>query len=206
MQETSDAVPRDHGRRAAPPAEFAALDIVAALRNDGEGETLVRELLRTRARVRRLWPLPARLPDDTDVIFCDLVPELRQCLPWVPGQPTAALVVIMPQAQPPDLTLLRHCSPHAVLHHPLTAAAVVTSLALAQAQFLYERRLRQRIDKLDETVRAFRTVERAKAILMQTRSLGEEEAYHFIRRQAMNRRVSISAVATAIVDSHGVLG
>jgi AmiR/NasT family two-component response regulator len=83
---------------------------------------------------------------------------------------------------------------------------VATSLALARAQFLYERRLRSRIDKLDETLRAFRSVERAKTILMQTRKLDEEEAYHFMRRQAMSRRISITAVAAAIVDSNELLG
>lgn len=187
-------------------AEIEALEIVAACRRDEEGDALARELARSRGRVRRLWPLPARLPEDADILYCELVPELPHCLPWVPGQPTAALVAVMPAVQSPDLKLLRNCAPHAVLHRPFTAATVLTSLALARAQFLYERRLRSRIDKLDETLRAFRSVERAKTILMQTKKLDEDEAYHFMRRQAMNRRVSISAVAAAIIDSHDVLG
>jgi AmiR/NasT family two-component response regulator len=186
--------------------EISSLEIVVVVRRDDEGDALARELLRTRSRVRRLWPMPTRLPEDADIIFCELVPELPQCLPWVPGEPLAALVAVTPAIQAPDLKLLRNCAPHAVLHRPFTPSAVVTSLALARAQFLYERRLRTRIDKLDETLRAFRSVERAKTILMQTRKLDEEEAYHFIRRQAMNRRISISAVAAAIVDSHDVLG
>jgi AmiR/NasT family two-component response regulator len=188
------------------PTEITALEILAVARPDEEGDGLVRELQRTRGRVRRLWPLPARLPEDTHVIFADLVPELPQCLSWVPGQPTAALVVLMSAVQAPDLKLLRNCAPHAVLHRPFTANTVATSLALARAQFLYERRLRSRIDKLDETLRAFRSVERAKTILMQTRKLDEEEAYHFMRRQAMSRRISITAVAAAIVDSNELLG
>lgn len=187
-------------------AEIQSLEIVAGLRRDEEGDALARELARSRGRVRRLWPLPARLPEDADILVCELVPELPHCLPWVPGQPGAALVAVSSALQAPDLRLLRNCAPHAVLHRPFTAATVLTSLALARAQFLYERRLRSRIDKLDETLRAFRSVERAKTILMQTRKLDEEEAYHFMRRQAMNRRVSISAVAAAIVDSHDVLG
>ena len=191
---------------AGPGSEISSLEIVLAVRRDDEGETLARELLRTRSRLRRLWPPPTRLPEDADVIYCELIPELPQCLPWVPGQPTAALVAVTPAVQAPDLKLLRNCAPHAVLHRPFTPATVLTSLALARAQFLYERRLRARIEKLDETLRSFRSVERAKTILMQTRKLGEEEAYHFMRRQAMNRRVSISAVAAAIVDSHDVLG
>ena len=187
-------------------AELSGLEIVAAFRRDEEGEALVRELQRTRGRVRQLWPLPPQLPDDADVVFCDLVADLPHRLPWVPGQPTAALVAMMPAIQAPDLKLLRNCAPHAVLHRPFTANTVLASLALARAHFLSERRLRSRIDKLDETLRAFRSVERAKSILMQTRRLGEDEAYHFMRRQAMNRRVSISAVAAAIVDSNDVLG
>lgn len=187
-------------------AEIASLEIIAALRRDEEGDALARELARSRGRVRRLWPLPPRLPEDADILFCELVPELPHCLPWVPGQPSAALVAVTSAVQTPDLKLLRNCAPHAVLHRPFTTATVLTSLALARAQFLYERRLRSRIDKLDETLRAFRSVERAKTILMQTKKLDEEEAYHFMRRQAMNRRVSISAVAAAIVDSHDVLG
>lgn len=187
-------------------AEIQSLEIVVSIRRDEEGDALARELARSRGRVRRLWPLPARLPEDADVFYCELVPELPQCLPWVPGQPSAALVAVMPAVQSPDLRLLRNCAPHAVLHRPFTAATVLTSLALARAQFLYERRLRSRIDKLDETLRSFRSVERAKTILMQTRKLDEDEAYHFMRRQAMNRRVSISAVAAAIIDSHDVLG
>lgn len=187
-------------------AEIASLEIIAALRRDEEGDALARELARSRGRVRRLWPLPSRLPEDADILFCELVPELPHCLPWVPGQPSAALVAVTSAVQTPDLKLLRNCAPHAVLHRPFTTATVLTSLALARAQFLYERRLRSRIDKLDETLRAFRSVERAKTILMQTKKLDEEEAYHFMRRQAMNCRVSISAVAAAIVDSHEVLG
>ncbi len=205
MIETRRAQERPNRAHGAFP-EVSSLEIIAAVPPDNEGDALSRELLRTRNRVRRLWPIPARLPENADAIFCELVPELPQCVPWIPGQPTAALVVVTSAVQPPDLRLLRNCAPHAILHRPFTAGMVLTSLALGRAQFLYERRLRTRIDKLDETLRAFRSVERAKSILMQTQKLDEEQAYQFIRRQAMNRRVSISAVAAALVDSHDVLG
>jgi AmiR/NasT family two-component response regulator len=187
-------------------AEISSLEIVVAVPRDEEGDMLARELLRTRSGVRRLWPLPPRLPDGVDVMFCELTPELPQCLPWVPGQPLAALVVVTPAVQMPPLKLLRNCAPHAVLHRPFTTGTVLTSLAIARAQFLYEQRLRGRIDKLDETLRSFRSVERAKNILMEKRNLDEEAAYHFMRRQAMSQRVSVGAVAAAIIDSRDILG
>lgn len=187
-------------------AEISSLDIVMAVPPDDEGDMLARELLRTRSSVRRVWPLPPRLPDAVDVIFCELTPELPQCLPWVPGQPLAALVVVTQAVQMPQLKLLRDCAPHAALYRPFTTGTVLTSLALARAQFLYEQRLRTRIDKLDETLRSFRSVERAKTILMEKRNLDEQEAYHFMRRQAISQRVSVGAVAAAIINSHDILG
>ena len=36
--------------------------------------------------------------------------------------------------------------------------------------------------------------------------MNEEEAYHFLRRQAMERRVSIGSVANALIDSQEILG
>jgi AmiR/NasT family two-component response regulator len=189
-----------------PRPEISSLEILVAVPRDEEGDLLARELLRTRSSVRRVWPLPARLPEAVDVMFCELVPELPQCLPRVPGQPIAALVVVAQAVQMPQLKLLRDCAPHAVLHRPFTTGTVLTSLSIARAQFLYEQRLRTRIDKLDETLRAFRSVERAKSILMEKRKLDEEAAYHFMRRQAMSQRISIGAVAAAIVDSHDILG
>jgi two-component system, response regulator / RNA-binding antiterminator len=200
---TASAAPREPSGAA---AEISSLDIVVAVPRDDEGDMLARELSRTRSRVRRIWPLPSRPPDAVDVIFCELTPELPQCLPWVPGQPQAALVVVAQALQMPQLKLLRDCAPHAVLHRPFTTGTVLTSLAIARAQFLYEQRLRTRIDKLDETLRSFRSVERAKSILKEKRNLDEEEAYHFMRRQAMSQRVSVGTVAAAIIDSHDILG
>jgi len=187
-------------------AEISSLEIVLAVPRDDQGDMLARELLRTRSSVRRIWPLPPRLPERVDIMLCELVPELPQCLPWVPGQPQTALVVVTQAVEMPQLKLLRDCAPHGVLHRPFTSGTVLTSLAMARAQFLYELRLRSRIDKLEETVRSFRSVERAKIILMEKRNLDEEEAYHFMRRRAMSQRVSVGAVAAAIIDSHDILG
>lgn len=186
--------------------ELGTLDLVVATRRDEDGELLIRELQRVRARVRHLWPVPDRLPEDVDVIFCDFVPGLADRIPWIPGEPKASLVALIPLTPSPDLAALRDCAPDAVLHKPFTTYGILTSLVVARSQFLYEQRLRTRIEKLDENLRAMRSVERAKAILMSSQSLREDEAYNFLRRQAMARRVSISAVAAAIVDSHEILG
>lgn len=185
--------------------DLAGLDVVVATERDASGDLLIRELQRMHGRIRHLWPVPDMLPEAADILFCDLVPDLPMRLPWVPGEPKAALVALL-SAGPPNLIVLRNAAPEAVLHRPFTTGAILTSVALARGRFSYERRLRGRIERLDGTLRAMRSVERAKSILMTARNLGEDQAYQFMRNQAMERRVSIGVIATTIVDAHDLLG
>jgi hypothetical protein len=187
-------------------APFSELDIGVFARRDEAADHLIRELQRTRARVNHTWPMPEQIPVDYDLVFCELCPDLPKHLPWLPGLPSAALILVLPVGVPLDLGVLHICAPHAVVHLPVTSDAVLSALALARSHFLYERRLRSRIEKLDDNLRTMRSVERAKAILIETKKLTEQDAYHFLRRTAMERRVSIGALAAMIVDSQELLG
>lgn len=188
------------------PVPFADLDIGVLTRRDEPGDQLIRELQRTRARVRHIWPMPEQIPVEYDLVLCELCSDLPKRLPWLPGLPSAALILVIPVDVPLDLGVLHICAPHAVVHLPATPDAVLSALALARNHFLYERRLRSRIEKLDDNLRTMRSVERAKAILIETKKLSEQDAYHFLRRTAMERRVPIGVLAAMIVDSQEMLG
>ncbi|PAY05866.1 MULTISPECIES: ANTAR domain-containing response regulator [Bradyrhizobium] len=197
---------RDVGGRKTMVQELADLSAVVVAPVDDQVGMLLRELQRFRMRVRQVWPMPESVPADADVVYCEYSPDLARRLPWIPGDARSALVVILPATESVHADALCHATPNAVLPRPFTPNAVLSSLVLARSQFGYERRLRSKIEKLDDNLRSMRTVERAKAILMATRQMPETEAYGFIRRQAMDRRVSASAVAAAIVDSFELLG
>jgi len=189
-----------------PGVKLSALSIAVVCERDSEGDRLIRLLQRTRATVTNIWPAPEQIPSDVDAVYCVLLPDLPKRLPWLPGMAGAALIVILPQSGSVDLTLLRNSAPHAVLHWPTTEVSVEVSLMMAQEHFGYESRLNARIAKLDDNLRTMRAVERAKAILMKHRGMVEDEAYHYIRMQAMSKRVSIGALSTAIIDSQELLG
>ena len=197
---------RDVGGRKTMVQELADLSAVVVAPVDDQIGMLLRELQRFRMRVRQVWPMPESVPADADLVYCEYSPDLARRLPWIPGDARSALVVILPATEAVHADALCHATPNAVLPRPFTPNAVLSSLVLARSQFGYERRLRSKIEKLDDNLRSMRTVERAKAILMATRQMPETEAYGFIRRQAMDRRVSASAVAAAIVDSFELLG
>ncbi len=181
-------------------------DVVVVAADDDQTRFLIRELQRLRARVRQIWPMQAQLPSDVDIVFCEYTSDLPRRLPWNPGDARAALVAILPTNEALDPNVLCNATPQAVLSKPFSTNAILAAYFLANSQFRYERRLRDKIDKLEDSLRAARIVERAKAILMSTRNINEDEAYNVIRRQAMDRRVPASVVASAIVDSFELIG
>lgn len=192
----------ERSRQAGLPAEFTVAVIVE---RDDNGEFLIRELQRQRVAVRHIWPKPAQIPLQYDAIFCLLSDDLPQRIPWVPGEPSSALILVDDGKAPLNLKLVHNCAAHGMLHYPATARMIQSVLMMAREHFQYERRLRGRIDKLDENLRTMRVVERAKALLIRLKNLSEEEAYNFLRKQAMEKRVTIGAVAAAVIDSHELL-
>lgn len=173
------------------------------MRND-HGEQLIRELQRTRAEVQHIWPIPERIPSDYDIIYCDMVADLPSRLDGLPGIPKYALVIVLSNATRVDPNTLENCVAHATIQLPVTDQAVVSSLVVARSHFLYERRLRKRISQLDENLLSVRDIERAKVVLMEKMGLDEQEAYLQLRRQAMERRITISALAGAILNAQDV--
>jgi AmiR/NasT family two-component response regulator len=179
--------------------------MLVAAEPDSEGQLLIRELQRLRCIVTHVWPIPDRLPGDVDVILAAYSEMLHERLPWVPGEATAALVVLLPQRGGYDVKTLRNCGPDAVLFRPWQMHHIVAAVEIARNQYQYIKRLRSRISRLDENIRAVRDIERAKTILVETRKMSEEDAYAFLRTQAMERRVSVAALASAFVDSYALV-
>ncbi len=182
------------------------LSVAVVTPDDEQGRFLLRELQRLRTRTRRVQPSADCLPADADVIYCDYAADLPRRLPWPTGEAPAALVVILPQSEAFTAEALEAATPDAVLARPFTANAIKASLIMARSQFSYEQRLRAKAARLEDNLRAMRTVERAKTILMTSRAIGGEEAYSYIRTQAMARRMPVSSIAEAIVSSFDLLG
>jgi AmiR/NasT family two-component response regulator len=185
--------------------DFGHLNIAVLAENSPVIDNLIRELQRTRARVTHIWPPPASYPIDFDVIFSDLVEDLPGRLPWTPGEPSCPLIVLLHDDRALNAPMLRNCTPHGFVSLPARPNDLVAALVISLSQFQYEKRLRSRIDKLDDYIRAIRSVERAKNVIMSRKQLNEDEAYHFLRRQAMARRISIGELALAIVDTDEML-
>ena len=76
-----------------------------------------------------------------------------------------------------------------------TAESLVKIIASAFAEVMLQRR----IDRLENKLAERKIVERAKGVLMQERKMNEDDAYHFIRKEAMSKRKSMREVSEAIL-------
>jgi len=87
--------------------------------------------------------------------------------------------------------------------HP---ARVRSILDVAQARFAADRSLRDELERTKGELAARKTIERAKGILMDSRKLGEQEAFRQMRKLAMDRQTTMLAVAEQIVAAKDLLG
>ena len=78
-------------------------------------------------------------------------------------------------------------------------------LEIAQARFEIDQSLMQQIRQAESRLNERNVVERAKGLLMQLRSMTEPEAYHAMRKIAMDRNIRIIDVAQKLLSMNELL-
>lgn len=182
-------------------SRLSRLDISLVIKPDDDGMELARMLAYTKASVERRWPCPEKVGVDCDILVCNFVPGIEKHYPWLPGEATAAVVLVLPASGSFDVDHIHAALPDALLTRPFRPNTVLAVLSTAWDSFSYQRRLNTRIAQLDDSVRSLRDVERAKTILMQERKISETNAFRVLREEAMERRMQLSKLAKTIIDN-----
>jgi AmiR/NasT family two-component response regulator len=164
-------------------------------------QDLVRHLQRARASPRQVWPYPEGIGDHSDLVFCEYVQGLAKRVSWMPGEAKAALILLLPQNGQFDLKDVADALPDAVLYRPYMPYAIDVAVSIAIDHFGLVNRQRQRIQRLDESIKALRDIEKAKQIIRSKRNVDDGEAYRILREMAMNRRATIATIAERIIDA-----
>lgn len=185
--------------------DFRELHAVVSHPRDAEGEILVRSLQRSGAKVECVWPPSDRLTPDANLLICLVDSAARVLLETATATGAAAVVGVVDTQRVESLRLISEVTPHAIIVRPIDQIAVLPNIIVATNNAKYQQRQQGKIAKLEETLRSYRKVEQAKAILMQQREISEPEAYNFLREQAMRRRVSVGVIASAVLELNEVL-
>lgn len=83
---------------------------------------------------------------------------------------------------------------------PFTADTLMPSLEVAMSRHQEIVALEQEVAGITEQFETRKQVERAKGLLMQSMGLSEPEAFRWIQKTAMNRRMTMREVATVVVQ------
>ena len=83
---------------------------------------------------------------------------------------------------------------------PFSINDLTPAIEIAMSRHLQMRSLKEEVTDLHERLETRKIIDRAKGILMAAMNLTEPEAFGWIQRAAMDRRMSMKAVAEAVIS------
>ena len=83
---------------------------------------------------------------------------------------------------------------------PFTPADLLPAVEIAASRFIEIRALEHEIADITERMETRKRVERAKGLLMEKMQLNEPEAFRWIQKTSMDRRLTMREVAEAVID------
>jgi len=89
---------------------------------------------------------------------------------------------------------------------PFSIGDLIPAIEIAISRHLQMRTLADEVADLHERLETRKTIDRAKGILMQALNLSEPEAFSWIQRAAMDRRMTMKEVAQAVISPDAVPG
>jgi two-component system, response regulator PdtaR len=173
---------------------------------DAEGEALIDQLRRIGCNVQGVWPPPVTIPHDIDTVFQIVETSEDTIFPTTASEHPVTLVAIVDYENPTILKRLLDSNAHGVVNKPIRSFGILSSLVLARSLRGYSRRLEGKVQKLEETLKARRDVDKAVKILVGLKRVNEIEAYELIRQQATQRRLTMAEVAVSIISAQETLG
>jgi AmiR/NasT family two-component response regulator len=174
---------------------------------DEEGKNLVEHLRRIGCMVEAIWPIPDSPSPQADILMLAIDfharDEIRKLLRA--RRERAALIAIVDYENPSTLQLVLESGALAVTEKPIRPFGLLTNVIMARTLWIEKRKVERKLEKLEVKLSGMQRIQRAKAILMQSQQISEDEAHSTIRKQAMAKRTSMEEIATAIINANELL-
>jgi two-component system, response regulator / RNA-binding antiterminator len=146
---------------------------------------------------------------DPDVVFIDLENPNRDMLEYmfqVSRAVTRPVAMFVDHSDQPSIEAAIEAGVSAYVVDGLRKDRVKPILDMAVSRFKAFDRLRKELAEAKTQLAERKTIDRAKAILIRSKGISEDEAYRLLRTQAMNTNRRIAQVADSLVLAAGLLG
>ncbi len=111
----------------------------------------------------------------------------------------APVVILTAFSQRDLVERARDAGAMAYLVKPFSSTDLMPAIEMAVSRYAEASALRTEVSNLTEQLATRKVLDRAKGILQATRQLSEPEAFRWIQQSAMDRRVSMRAIADAVI-------
>ncbi|GLY71831.1 ANTAR domain-containing response regulator [Actinoallomurus iriomotensis] len=111
----------------------------------------------------------------------------------------APVVILTAFSQRELVERAREAGAMAYLVKPFTKADLVPAIEMAVSRFQEIKSLEAEVGTLEERLETRKAVDRAKGLLQTARGWSEPEAFRFIQKTSMDRRMTMRAVAEAVI-------
>jgi two-component system, response regulator / RNA-binding antiterminator len=148
----------------------------------------------------------ARVAPDAVVVACASPHEaFVDALFDAMGNSLLPVIVFAHDASPATIDMLVNAGVAAYEIDGLASERVSSIVAVAMARFKLMETMRTELNLAQQKLADRKDIERAKGILMRSRGLSEDDAYHTLRRMAMERNKRLADVARSIIEMSDLL-
>ena len=153
--------------------------------------------------------IPKRVAElKADIVIIDTESPSRDVLEQICVMTQDAphpIVMVSEDTQPAAIKAAIKAGVSAYVVEDIDAGRLSAVLEVAQARFEQDQALMSQIRQAESKLNERKVVERAKGLLMQLRSMNESEAYHAMRKMAMDRNIRIIDVAQKLLAMNELL-
>jgi len=112
----------------------------------------------------------------------------------------APVVILTAFSQTDLVERAREAGAMAYVVKPFTPADLIPAVEIARSRYLEIKTLEEEISDITERMETRKKVERAKGLLMEKMQLNEPEAFRWIQKTSMDRRLTMREVAEAVIE------
>ncbi|MDP4091802.1 MAG: ANTAR domain-containing protein [Bacillota bacterium] len=132
--------------------------------------------------------------------------ELRKTIETIDDEMLCACIALGDYRDIENENLVQRCKVLTLCQKPLSREIFLNTVELANMYYKRLSETEQKLKEMTENYETRKSVERAKWILIKRDGISEAEAYERMRKKSMDSRLTMKAIAEAIIFTHEIEG